>query len=194
MLPHRLARLCALAGARLVHISTDCVFAGTRGDYREADPPDAQDLYGRSKLLGEVDARARDHACAPPSSATSSAGAHGLVGWFLAQRGTVRGYTPAVFSGLPTVELARVDPRPRAAAPAAARRSTTCRPSRSPSTSCCTWWRRPTAPGRLEIVPDDRRRSIDRSLDSAPLLAAPTGYRAAAAGPELVRTHARQFG
>ena len=54
ILPHRLSRLCALAGARLVHISTDCVFAGTKGAYLESDAPDAQDLYGRSKLLGEV--------------------------------------------------------------------------------------------------------------------------------------------
>ena len=53
-LPHRLSRLCALVGARLVHFSTDCVYAGTRGGYAEADAPDAQDLYGLSKLLGEV--------------------------------------------------------------------------------------------------------------------------------------------
>src|SRR4051812_21026496 len=55
LLPHRLARLCGEVGARLIHVSTDCVFAGTRGLYREADFADADDLYGRSKLLGEVD-------------------------------------------------------------------------------------------------------------------------------------------
>lgn len=54
MLPHRLERLCELAGARLVHMSTDCVFSGQRGRYAETDLPDAIDLYGRSKLLGEV--------------------------------------------------------------------------------------------------------------------------------------------
>ena len=107
LLPHRLARLCELVGARLVHISTDCVFAGTRGLYRETDPADAQDLYGRSKHLGEVD---RPHAVTLRTSIIGHelAGAHGLVGWFLAQSGTVRGFTRAVFSGLPTVELARV--------------------------------------------------------------------------------------
>ena len=54
MLPHRLARLCALGGARLIHVSTDCVFNGTKGNYRESDPSDAEDLYGKSKFLGEV--------------------------------------------------------------------------------------------------------------------------------------------
>ena len=55
VLPHRLAVISSLVGARLIHISTDCVFSGSRGLYREADIPDATDLYGRSKLLGEVD-------------------------------------------------------------------------------------------------------------------------------------------
>ena len=54
LLPHRLADRCAAAGVRLIQISTDCVFAGTKGAYTEHDAPDACDLYGRSKLLGEV--------------------------------------------------------------------------------------------------------------------------------------------
>lgn len=107
LLPHRLARLCQVANARLVHISTDCVFTGAKGMYRESDPADAQDLYGRSKQLGETDY---------PNAVTlrtsiighELSSAHGLVGWFLAQTGPVRGFTRAVFSGLPTVELARV--------------------------------------------------------------------------------------
>ena len=107
LLPHRLARMCALGNARLVHVSTDCVFAGTRGMYTEADFADATDLYGRSKYLGEVD---HPHAITLRTSIIGHelASAHGLVGWFLAQRGPVRGYRSAVFSGLPTVELARV--------------------------------------------------------------------------------------
>jgi dTDP-4-dehydrorhamnose reductase len=106
--PHRLAAACAAAGARLVHISTDCVFAGTRGRYSEADTPDAQDLYGRSKAMGEVDA---PHAITLRTSIIGpelGGSTHGLLAWFLAQRGTVNAYTRAVFSGLPTVELARV--------------------------------------------------------------------------------------
>lgn len=108
LLPHRLARLCALTGARLVHISTDCVFTGTRGGYTENDAPDALDLYGRSKLLGEV--VACPHAVTLRTSIIGHelSGAHGLVGWFLAQAEPVKGYARAVFSGLPTVELAAV--------------------------------------------------------------------------------------
>lgn len=107
VLPHRLARLCELLGARLVHVSTDCVFAGTKGMYREEDLPDATDLYGRSKCLGEVD---YPHAVTLRTSIIGHelTGAHGLVGWFLSQRGSTKGFTRAVFSGLPTVELARV--------------------------------------------------------------------------------------
>jgi dTDP-4-dehydrorhamnose reductase len=52
LLPHRMADLCALAGARLIHVSTDCVFSGKKGDYIETDSPDAVDVYGRSKHLG----------------------------------------------------------------------------------------------------------------------------------------------
>jgi dTDP-4-dehydrorhamnose reductase len=107
LLPHRLARLCDVAGARLIHISTDCVFAGTRGMYREQDVSDAQDLYGRSKFLGEVD---YPHAVTLRTSIIGHEleSAHGLVGWFLSQQGQVKGFTRAIFSGLPTVELARV--------------------------------------------------------------------------------------
>lgn len=107
LLPHRLARLCDVAGARLVHMSTDCVFAGTKGMYVETDVSDAKDLYGRSKYLGEVD---YPHAITLRTSIIGHelSGAHSLVGWFLAQRGGVRGFRRAVFSGLPTVELARV--------------------------------------------------------------------------------------
>ncbi|QEE43685.1 SDR family oxidoreductase (plasmid) [Rhizobium sp. WL3] len=107
LLPHRLARLCQLMNARLVHISTDCVFSGRRGNYLETDYADAQDLYGRSKLLGEVD---YPHAITLRTSIIGHElnGAFGLVGWFLSQQGTVKGYTRAIFSGLPTCELARV--------------------------------------------------------------------------------------
>jgi len=107
LLPHRLARLCALRGARLIHVSTDCVFAGSKGMYVEGDPSDAQDLYGRSKFLGEVDC---PHAVTLRTSIIGPelGTAHGLVGWFLAQQGSVKGYAKAIFSGLTTVELARV--------------------------------------------------------------------------------------
>jgi dTDP-4-dehydrorhamnose reductase len=107
MLPHRLAQLCAVARARLIHISTDCVFSGSKGMYREEDYSDAKDLYGRSKYLGEVD---YPHAVTLRTSIIGHElnSAHGLLGWFLSQQSGVRGYRKAVFSGFPTVELARI--------------------------------------------------------------------------------------
>lgn len=108
MLPHRLARLCGAMGARLLHVSTDCVFAGTRGDYREVEPPDTLELYGLSKYIGEV--RDVPHAITLRVSIVGHelASKNSLIDWFLAQERTVTGYTKAIFSGLPAVELARV--------------------------------------------------------------------------------------
>jgi dTDP-4-dehydrorhamnose reductase len=107
ILPHRLVRLCALAGARLVHLSTDCVFSGKKGMYSESDQPDCYDLYGRSKLLGEVD---YPNAITLRTSIIGHelGGTQGLLNWFLSQQRQVNGYTKAIFSGLPTVEIARI--------------------------------------------------------------------------------------
>lgn len=107
LLPHRIARLCEVAGARMIHVSTDCVFAGDKGNYRETDAPDAADLYGRSKLLGEVD---YPHAVTLRTSIIGHefGRASALVDWFLSQSGQVKGFRKAVFSGVPTVELARI--------------------------------------------------------------------------------------
>ena len=54
LFPHKLAELCKASGARMIHVSTDCVFSGRKGNYQEDDPSDAEDLYGRTKYLGEV--------------------------------------------------------------------------------------------------------------------------------------------
>jgi dTDP-4-dehydrorhamnose reductase len=107
LLPHRLAALCKDAGARLVHFSTDCVFSGGQGDYRESDQPDARDLYGLSKLLGET---AEPHTITLRTSMVGHElrSRRSLLEWFLAQSGSVKGYRRAIFSGLPTVELARI--------------------------------------------------------------------------------------
>lgn len=107
VLPHRLAEICGLFGARLIHISTDCVFSGKKGLYTETDFADANDLYGRSKYLGEVD---YPHAVTLRTSIIGHElnGSRSLVSWFLAQTGQVSGFRKAVFSGLPTVELGRV--------------------------------------------------------------------------------------
>ncbi len=107
LFPHRLALACKAAGARLVHISTDCVFKGDRGNYREADPSDAEDLYGRSKFLGEV---TEPHCLTLRTSIIGHElkGGYGLIDWFLAQEGRVRGFTRAIYTGFTTVEMARI--------------------------------------------------------------------------------------
>lgn len=108
LLPHRLARLCELVGARLIHVSTDCVFSGRTGGYQESDLSDAEDLYGKSKYIGEL--HDLPHAITLRTSIIGHelGSSHSLVDWFLAQQGSVKGFTKAIFSGLPTVELARV--------------------------------------------------------------------------------------
>ena len=111
LLPHEVAQACASRGARLVHVSTDCVFSGALpepGRYNEDDLPDARDVYGRSKLLGEV--------VDPPGLTlrTSIIGrelerASGLLEWFAAQDGgRVTGFTRAIFSGFTTPALSRL--------------------------------------------------------------------------------------
>jgi dTDP-4-dehydrorhamnose reductase len=172
MLPHRLAKLCALSGARLIHISTDCVFSGRQGMYLESDPSDAEDLYGKSKYIGELDDL--PHAITLRTSIIGHelSGHVGLVDWFLSQEGSVQGYRKAIFSGLPSVELARI-----------------MRDFVIPNRELAGLYHVSAAPidkyallkqvcevyGKtLEIVPDDAIR-IDRSLDSARFRQA-TGY------------------
>lgn len=108
ILPHRIARIAAACGARLVHVSTDCVFTGGKGNYVENDMPDALDLYGRSKLMGEVDypnaITLRTSIIGPEMVGAGT----GLIGWFLNESGKVKGFRRAVFSGFPTVALARI--------------------------------------------------------------------------------------
>jgi len=107
LFPHRLALVCKAVGARMIHISTDCVFAGDRGCYTEGDQSDATDLYGRTKCLGEVN---YPHSVTLRTSIIGHElkGKYGLIEWFLARKGEVRGFTNAVFTGFPTVELARI--------------------------------------------------------------------------------------
>jgi dTDP-4-dehydrorhamnose reductase len=108
LFPHRLAQLCRSSEARLIHLSTDCVFSGRRGNYSEQDIPDPIDLYGRSKLLGEV----TGEGCLTIRTSMIGRelkGTHGLIEWFLSQRGgRVRGFKNAIFSGFTTQALADV--------------------------------------------------------------------------------------
>jgi dTDP-4-dehydrorhamnose reductase len=108
LFPHLLADACEASGARLIHVSTDCVFSGARGPYAEADTPDPTDLYGRSKLLGEVD---RDAALTLRTSIIGweVMGNASLLEWFAAQRNrTIKGYRRVIYSGLSTAALADV--------------------------------------------------------------------------------------
>lgn len=109
LLPHLLTETLAAWHGRLVHISSDCVFNGSRGGYAETDPSDAEDLYGRSKCLGEVlDAT---NAVTLRSSIIGRELRHhqSLLDWFLAQNGgQATGYRRVIYSGLTTIELARV--------------------------------------------------------------------------------------
>ena len=106
--PHRLAKRCDETGARLIHFSTDCVFAGTRGNYTEDDPADATDLYGQSKHRGEV----TGPQCV--SLRTSVIGHElgtnlALLDWFISQRSqTINGFKKAIYSGFTTLEMARI--------------------------------------------------------------------------------------
>jgi len=108
LFPHQLAKMCQQKKIRMIHLSTDCVFSGRIGYYSEEDLPDAEDLYGRTKYLGEVDYPG----CL--TIRTSIIGreletSHGLIEWFLSQEGkTVSGYKKAVFSGLTTLALSEI--------------------------------------------------------------------------------------
>lgn len=107
LLPHRLRLICAAARARLVHLSTDCVFNGHRGMYRQSEAANAEDLYGLGKYLGEV-------AEAPAITIRSSiiglelSRKQSLIEWFLRQSGTIKGFTRAIYSGVTTLEMARI--------------------------------------------------------------------------------------
>jgi len=106
LFPHQLAALCREHSARMVHISTDCVFSGSRGDYSEDDVPDATDIYGRSKLLGEV-AGTGVLTLRTSLIGRELRGALGLLEWLISNRGgSVRGFSRAVFSGFTTKALA----------------------------------------------------------------------------------------
>ncbi len=102
LFPRRLSELCADAGARLIHFSTDCVFSGLRGGYTESDKPDADDAYGVSKRAGEIAAphvlTLRTSFIGRELSTFSS-----LLEWLISRDGgTVRGYTRTMFSGVTT--------------------------------------------------------------------------------------------
>lgn len=107
LIPHLIADYCKRNKAHLIHISTDCVFSGKKGNYLDMDSPDPFDLYGRSKLLGEVstsNATTIRTSIIGPEINTQN----GLFEWFRNQEGLIYGYKNAWFSGFPTIELSRI--------------------------------------------------------------------------------------
>ncbi len=107
LFPHLIAGICEEINVRMIHISTDCVFDGQDGNYNENSIPNCIDLYGRSKVLGEV------HYPNCLTIRTSIIGHEltsksGLIEWFLAQKDKVQGYNNHIYSGVPTIELAQI--------------------------------------------------------------------------------------
>jgi dTDP-4-dehydrorhamnose reductase len=181
LMPHKLAGLCKLADARLIHISSDCVFSGNKGNYTEDDFPDALDMYGKSKALGEVD---YPHAI---TLRTSTIGHEiqtkfGLLDWFLSQHDSCLGYAKAFFSGMPTVVLAQiirdiVIPRPDLAG---LYHISSDRVSKYDLLKLIA----EAYDKKIDIFPDETFK-IDRSLDSSRFNVA-TGY-VAPKWPELIK-------
>jgi dTDP-4-dehydrorhamnose reductase len=108
LLPHRLANLCKAFDARLVHISTDCIFSGLSGNYAEGDLSDAIDIYGKSKFLGEVINCPHAVTLRTSTIGHELQSSYGLLEWFLSQQGSCAGFNKAIFSGLPNTVFAEI--------------------------------------------------------------------------------------
>ena len=106
-LPVLLSQLALIFDYKLVHISTDCVFAGTKGNYSDNDPKDAKDLYGLSKNLGEVKNSNTTTLRTSIIGFENGIKKYGLLEWFLSQKTNVKGFDKVFFSGLTTLELSK---------------------------------------------------------------------------------------
>ena len=107
LLPHRIEKICRKFSIRLINFSTDCVFSGVKGNYIEDDIPDPIDFYGRTKLVGEVNYGN------VLTLRTSFIGhqinsKYGLLEWFLTQKDNCKGFVNVIYSGLPTIEIAKI--------------------------------------------------------------------------------------
>jgi len=166
LLPHKLAEMAMGWGGRVIHFSTDCVFSGRRGNYTEDDPSDAEDLYGKTKFLGEV---------AAPNALTIRTSIIGreleqhrsLLDWFLSQNhGRARGFRKVIFSGVTTSYLAEFVTRAIGEYPDMAGLYQLASQPISKHDLLCMLRR---AYGLdIEIIPDDSEIS-DRSLDPGKL-------------------------
>lgn len=108
LFPHRLAHLLSISNIRMIHFSTDCVFLGSKGSYLESNIGDADDIYGKTKYLGEVINYKNCLTLRTSCIGHELQGYHGLVEWFLTQKSSIWGFKGAIYTGIPTVELAEI--------------------------------------------------------------------------------------
>lgn len=108
LLPHLVAEYCGRTNTRVIQISTDCVFSGSKGSYTESDIADASDLYGKTKHMGELSEY--DNAITIRTSVIGHElkNHFSLIDWFMSQKQAVRGFTQAIYTGVPTIELSRI--------------------------------------------------------------------------------------
>lgn len=106
LLPHILSDFSRSKNFRFIHISSDCVFDGQRGNYSESDCPDSKDLYGKSKFLGELNDINGSVTIRTSTIGHEKRSKYGLLEWFLSQNVSCKGFSKAFFSGLTTLELA----------------------------------------------------------------------------------------
>jgi dTDP-4-dehydrorhamnose reductase len=176
LLPRKIEALASVYGFRLLQFSTDCVFKGTKGRYKEADLPDATDDYGKSKYLGEVTGpKAMTLRTSIVGMGLAANGS--LLDWFLSQRGQVRGYRYAIFSGLPVDEIGRFVTSRLLLGQNFASGLYHFASSPIDKYSLLREFKRAWQVGEIDVVPSDDLR-IDRSLDGSSLEQL-TGYKSA---------------
>ena len=108
LFPFKLQKLCELMSCKLILLSTDCVFKGDSGNYSEESFADANDLYGKTKILGEICDRRNVLTIRTSTIGLELASNKGLIEWFLSQTGTISGYTKAIYSGFVMSEFSKI--------------------------------------------------------------------------------------
>lgn len=160
-LPHVLARLTEGARTRIFHMSTDCVFAGNTGPYTEDSEPDGLTVYDRTKAAGELrDSKNLTFRCSIVGPDIDPAGI-GLFNWFMAQKGPVKGYSGAIWTGLTTIELAKA--MERAASEDVSGLVNMVPPESISKLDLLRLFNTELRGGSVEIVPDDAVR-LDKTL------------------------------
>ena len=107
LFPHKLCEICSRHNVRLIHFSSDCVFSGLKGFYNENDFADPIDIYGKSKLMGELNYK-NSITIRKSVIGHEITSKNGLLEWFLNQSNDVEGYKKVFFSGLTVLELAKI--------------------------------------------------------------------------------------